>query len=297
MSLFSRLRPLHLTADRAELLVPRKHVATLKDPEAFVAELGRMHEAMEDLFGVPTGGKQRLILAYQTGNYGALWAYADGSPGHHIGVPPQTWPNLVVHELGHVAFWWDWNPQEQSHYLLWGGAVEGSATPTGAYACVKYQRVPAWIDYSNGQRDWASLDDFVNDILRGGVAARKRGSAGQDSVDHQGHGDAASMVEATLWDLFFRVLGSYEAYRQVVRHYIAEKRTREQAALSDKQKMEMFFSLLGRAAGLDLSPYLAAWGYDVTAIRAACRDLPSCDAGLPSPPVPTYGAITKAGWS
>ncbi|MDB5100029.1 MAG: hypothetical protein JWM80_4450 [Cyanobacteria bacterium RYN_339] len=301
--------PLRVKQPRAEMVVPRKYGNLLADPQAFVAELGRMHEAMEDLTGVPCGGRDRLILAFEHGNHGALWAYADGSPGHHVGVPPATWPRLVaaanrrpmvsalVHELGHVAFWWDWEPRVGSHYLMWGGAVEGTATPTGAYACVKYQRVPAWIDFPAGDRDWASLQDFVNDILRGGVEARKRGAAGQDSVGHQGHGDAASMVEATLWDLFFRVLGSYDAYRQVLHHYVAALRTPAQAQLDDHAKMSGFFALLGQAAGLDLADYLTAWGYDATDVRAACRHLPACDARLPDPPPPVYGKVTEPGWA
>ena len=106
---------LHRVGERGELRVPRRLARELRDPDAFVAELGRLHEAMEDLIGLPTGNKQRLVLAHQVGSYGALWAYADGSPGHHIGVPPATWPNLVaaanrgpsisalIHEVGHVA--------------------------------------------------------------------------------------------------------------------------------------------------------------------------------------------------
>jgi hypothetical protein len=115
-------------------------------------------------------------------------------------------------------------------------------------------------------------------------------------VDHVGHGDAASMVEATLWDLFFRVLGSYDAYRTVLHHYVAELRTPAQAGSTDHAKMSGFFARLGQAAGLDLSPYLAAWGYDVTDVRAACRHLPACDARLPDPPPPRYGPVAVAGW-
>lgn len=300
--------PLHLVGDRAELTVPQKHVNGLNDPDAFVTELGLMHEAMEDLFGLPTGGKPRLQLAFEQGNYGALWAYADGSPGHHIGVPPGTWPNLVaaanrrpaisalVHELGHVAFWWDWCPKVGRHYLMWGGAVEGTATPTGAYACVRHRRVPAWIDFPDGQRDWASLQDFANEIVRGGVEARRRGVCGQDSAAMDGHGEPALLVESTLWDLFFRVLGSYDAYRTVLHDFVRHSRTLQVAQRSDARKLSDFFSALGLAAGLDLSSYLADWGYDVTDMRRTLAGLPACDARLPDPPPARYGAVSEPGW-
>lgn len=293
--MFDWFRWTTLRAPRAEIRAPRRVLRGLRDPDAFAAALGAMHEAIEDLTGAPTGDADRLIMALERGNWGGMWAWPDGRRGHHVGVPPASWPNLIaaanrrpvisalVHELGHVAFWWDREPTTGRSYVLWGGATEGFATPVGTYACVRLERVPAWIDAPDGRRDWASLADWANQWIAQGVAARQAGGAGQDSVVHPGHGPGAAIVEAVLFDLAFNHLG-YDPLRAVLRDAYARGRTLFAAERTDHEKMTDFFAALGRAAGRDLSGYLGDWGFDTADVARALGSLPALPAGLPSPP-------------
>ncbi len=285
-----------LRAPGAEIRAPRRLLRGLHDPEGFAAALGGMHEAIEDLTGAPAGDADRLVMALEHGNHGGMWAWPDGRRGHHVGVPPATWPNLVaaanrrpvisalVHELGHVAFWWDREPTTGRSYVLWGGATEGFATPVGTYACVRMGRVPAWIDVPDGRRDWASLADWANQWIRQGVEVRGRGGKGQDSVVQAGHGPGAAIVEAVLFDLVFNHLGGYDPLRVVLRDAYARGRTPFAAARTEHEKMTDFFIALGRAAGRDVSGYLAEWGFDAAEIARALGSLPALQAGVPEPP-------------
>jgi len=290
-----------LRAPHAEVQVPKRLIRGLRDPQGFAAALGEMHQALEDLTGAPAGGHDRLIMAHEHGSWGALWAWPDGSRGHHIGVPPQSWPNLVaaanrrpvvsalVHELGHVAMGWDREPRSGRSYFLWGGATEGFATPIGTYTCVKLGAVPAWIDHPDGRHDWATLDDWANQWIAQGVQIRRQGGAGQQSVTEAGHGPGAAIVEAALFDLLFNHLKGYAPLRTVLRAAYADGRTEAHALRDDHQKMTDAFVALGHAAGLDLSPYLAAWGFEVDAIRAGSQGLAPLNAGLPAPRAVRYG--------
>ncbi|MFN3430316.1 MAG: hypothetical protein ACK46X_10215 [Candidatus Sericytochromatia bacterium] len=301
--------PAPLVADRAEVHAPERLTRGLMDPERFASGLGLLHEAMEDLFGLPTGNRDRLIVAHEEGTYGALWAYADCRPGHHVGIPAASWPMIVnaanrrqvlspmVHEIGHVAFWWDWDSQAGAHYLMWPGAVEGLATPTGTYACVRHRRVPAWSDYPDAQRDWASADDWAAQWINQGVEARRGGASGQDSVDQAGHGQGAAIVEAAVFDLVFNRLGGYGPLRTVYRGYVANRRTPAQVMRSDQEKMEDFFTALGQAAGRDLSGYLAAWGFEVPELRRALATLPVVEPVLPTPVAVAYGPVVANDWA
>lgn len=290
-----------LRAPHAEVQVPKKLIRGLRDPDAFVGRLGEMHQALEDLTGAPCGGHDRLIMAHEHGHYGAMWAWPDGSRGHHIGVPPQSWPNLVaaanrrpvvsalVHELGHVAFGWDHDPPSGRSYFLWGGATEGFATPVGTYTCLRLGAVPAWIDHPDGRQDWATLDDWVNQWINQGVQIRRQGGTGQQSVTEPGHGPGAAIVEAAMFDLLFRHFGSYDPLRTVLREAFTTGRTPLMAGRSEHEKMTDAFVALGRAANLDLSMYLAEWGFDVTDIRAQLGQLPPLVAALPVPRDVNYG--------
>lgn len=298
-----------LSAERAEVWAPKRLLRGLEDPDRFVRTLGLLHEGMEDLFGLPTGKSDRLIVAHEEANYGALWAYADASPGHHIGIPSATWPMIIVaanrramlspmvHEIGHVAFWWDWDPRAGAHYLMWPGAVEGLATPTGTYACVRHRHVPAWSDHRDASRDWASLEDWAAQWINQGLAARANGARGQDSVEEAGHGEGAAIVEATVFDLVFNRLGGYEPLRAVYRDYAQNRRTPEQAMRSDQEKMEDFFIALGQAAGTDLSGYLTDWGFEVPRLRRDLAALPALDAGKPAQTAVRYDRVTAPDWA
>ena len=298
--MFDWFRWTTLQAARAEIRAPRRVLRGLQDPRGFAEALGGMHEAIEDLTGAPAGDADRLVMALEHGNWGGMWAWPDGSRGHHVGVPPASWPNLVaaanrrpvvsalVHELGHVAFWWDREPRSGRSYVLWGGATEGFATPVGTYACVRLGLVPAWIDAPDGRRDWATLEDWANQWIRQGVEARKRGGSGQDSVVTPGHGPGAAIVEAVLFDLAFNHLGGYGPLRAVLRDAYARGRSEFAAARSEHEKMTDFFIALGRAAGQDLAGYLAAWGFETAEIAAATGSLPALQAGVPDPPAVRY---------
>lgn len=298
--MFDWFRWASLQAPRAEIRAPRRILRDLRDPQAFVAALGGMAEAVEDLTGAPAGDADRLVMALEHGSYGGMWAWPDGSRGHHVGVPPATWPNLVaaanrrpvvsalVHELGHVAFWWDREPRTGRSYVLWGGATEGFATPVGTYACVRLGAVPSWIDVPDGRRDWATLEDWANQWIRQGVEIRRQGGTGQDSVRQAGHGPGAAIVEAVLFDLAFNHLGGYDPLRAVLRDAYARGRTEFAAARTDHEKMTDFFAALGKAAGRDLTGYLTAWGFDARDVGARLQGLPVLAAAVPEPPPVRY---------
>lgn len=246
-----------LRAAQAEVQVPKRLIRDLRDPQGFVEALGGMRAAIEDLTGAPGP----LIVAHEHGHHGAMWAWPEGAQAHHVGVPPQTWPNLVaaanrrpvvsalVHELGHVALNWDRGT------FLWADAVEGFATPVGTYACVRLGAVPAWIDFPDGSRDWPTLDAWVAEWIAQGRRA----------------GTGAARVEGALFDLMFNQPVGYDALRTVLRAAYAD---REAAPVRDDHaKMTAFFVALGRAADRDLSGHLAGWGFDVTDIRLGLHGL------------------------
>lgn len=301
--------PPPLTGDRIEVHAPARLLKGLADPPRFAAGMGLLHEAMEDLFGLPTGNRDRLIVAHEEGTHGALWAYADASPGHHVGIPSRSWPMIVdaanrrqvlspmVHEIGHVAFWWDWDPRAGAHYLMWPGAVEGLATPTGTYACVRHRRVPAWTDYPDDRRDWATLEDWAAQWINQGRQAIEDGARGQDSVDQPGHGLGAAIVEATVFDLVFNRLGGYGPLRAVYRDYVANRRTPAQVMRSDQDKMEDFFIALGHASRLDLSAYLRAWGFSVPRVAKELAAEPELAPVLPALATVRYGPIAAPDWA
>ena len=298
--MFDFFRWATLRAPRAEIQAPRRVLRDLRDPQAFVDALGGMAEAVEDLTGAPAGDADRLVMALEHGNYGGMWAWPDGRRGHHVGVPPSTWPNLVaaanrrpvvsalVHELGHVAFWWDREPRSGRSYVLWGGATEGFATPVGTYACVRLGAVPSWIDAPDGRRDWATIGDWANQWIRQGVEIRRQGGTGQDSVRQAGHGPGAAIVEAVLFDLCFNHLGGYDPLRTVLRDAYARGRTAFAAERSEHEKMTDFFAALGKAAGRDLTPYLADWGFETRDVAERLRGMPALLAGVPEPPPVRY---------
>lgn len=280
-----------LLAARAEVRAPARVLAGLTEPTRFLTGCEWLHESMEDLFGVPPGG-QRLILALEHGDYGALWAYMHGGPGHHIGIPPVSWPNLIaaanrrmmvsalVHEVGHMAFAWDLEPRSGQPYMRWGAATEGLATPTGTYACERHGCVPAWIDFPAGDRDWDTLQAWAFQWIRQGLDVRAAGALGQDGTESDGHGPGAAILEAVCFDLFFRLPVGYAAYRTVCRQAVTH-RSPAAAARSERQKQDDFFVTLGQASRYDLAPYLAAWGYDTHFIAPAL-------AAYPALPVVSY---------
>jgi hypothetical protein len=91
-----------------------------------------------------------------------------------------------------------------------------------------------------------------------------------------------------LFDLLFHRIGGYGPLRAVLRDAYARGRTPFAAERTDHEKMTDFFVALGRAAGQDLSGYLAAWGFDAGDVARGLAALPRLEAGVPAPPAVRY---------
>lgn len=268
----------------------------VEDVSGWLAALDHLYATISELLGMPLGVDDRLVYQEALVGHGALWSAGYGEP-YDIGIATDCIPGLItainrrpiaaalIHEMGHIATRWDWCPETGRSYMLWPGAVEGMATPIGAYVVQAHGVVPSNTDYLDSSRDWLTAADFANEGINAALCRLEEGVTGQQSVDLQGHSEVGWVLEAVTYDLLFRFCGSYQPLRSTIREFVAS-RTPEVSERSDLRKMNEFYVLLGRHMGYNLARYLESWGFDVRESQLALADLPVLDRVRPAEPLP-----------